>query len=78
MSNRCKNAIIKRGMYMTLNDLIWQLQDITFDTDDDPEVYIQIGTQQCRLNGISHFKEIENVCDEVVVLGDSKKPILVL
>ena len=63
---------------MVLSELINKLEDILFETDDDPEVYINIGNWQTPVNGVKHFPEIRNVCWESVVISDDKKPNLII
>lgn len=63
---------------MTLSELIDNLEDILNECDDDPEVYINIGTWQTPVNGVAHFPEIKNVCWESIVISNDKKPNLII
>lgn len=63
---------------MTLKDLILKLEELELKTDNDPEVYVQIGMRQCRADGATFFPEIENICDDCIVISDTNKPNLVL
>ena len=64
---------------MTLSELIDAVDNIAcMDDVLDPEVYIQLGTMQTPVNGISYFPEIGNVVGESVVIGYSEKPNLIL
>ena len=64
---------------MTLSELIEVLEDIAYaDNVEDPEVYVQIGTMQTAVHGISYFPELGNIVGESIVIGDSEKPYLIL
>jgi len=61
---------------MTLHELIWQLEDLTFETDGDPEVFVQVAGFQCPLCGIKLFPEVKDIVSESVVVADCKDPKL--
>ena len=64
---------------MTVFELIDRLESIAYsDNCTDPEVYIQIGDWQTPIKGITYFPETKGICWESVVIGDKKKPKLIL
>ena len=64
---------------MDIFDLLDKLEEIGDDNlTGCPDIYIQIGNMQVPLRGVKYFSEIDGVCDECIVLGDSEEPKLIL
>lgn len=63
---------------MTLHELIWKLEDLTFETDGDPEVFVQVAGFQWPLCGIKLFPEVKDIVSECVVVADCKDPKLII
>ena len=62
---------------MTLHELIWKLEDLSFLTEGDPEVYIQVAGMQSPIVGEKLFPET-GYSNEAIVIGDKKEPVLII